>query len=203
MTWAPMGQPAVGFFCHGVHNVQPLLVGQAPELAHAPGTAGPRGAQAADVADVALHPLPVKAVVWGKGRNQRGPLPLECLPSPLLGLMLAVSCHGLAPIVGMGIPSSLENSFSTSRSHHTAPLRLSIVVPRAPKRKTTVTYSSCPGQSTTMVKKTDQAIAKTTPPRTPATTTRIMMLIEASFSHVCGVENVSLISYVHLSPRLL
>ena len=77
----------------GVVDVEAFLAGEAPELAHAPGASGAAGAERDDVPDVVAEGVLVHLVVGGERSHEGAPLAAEVLPSPVLGLALAVCRH--------------------------------------------------------------------------------------------------------------
>ena len=89
------GPGAFGCFGNGVHHLDALIVGQRPELAHVPGAAGAGGAQAADMADVPFDAIYVDEVIGSEWSDECGPLPLQGIPSPVLGLMFLITRHYL------------------------------------------------------------------------------------------------------------
>ena len=87
-------EPAAGGLVgNRIHDDAAFGLGEAPEFAHVPGAAAAANAETLDVPDVAAESLGVDPVIGGKGRDQRRPLPLQGLPSPFLGLVLAVTGH--------------------------------------------------------------------------------------------------------------
>ena len=87
-------------FGYGVHHLDPLIVGQAPELAHVPGAAGARGAETANIPDVPFYAVDVDAVIGREGSDECGPLSLKGLPCPFLGLMFLITRHRFHPPSG-------------------------------------------------------------------------------------------------------
>ena len=74
-------------------NLHPLVQGQAPELAHPPGTPRAPDTQPADVPNVVPQRLFVQRVLGGKGSDQGGPLAAQVFPGPLPRLALRVVGH--------------------------------------------------------------------------------------------------------------
>ena len=126
------GPVAAGLVGHHVEHAHPLLAGQAPELAHAPGAAAAVCAKLPDVPDVAAQPLLVQLIVRREGRHQGGPLSAEVFARPVQGLVLGVlghvvslpACSALwfvlcdSPGLASGIRARLDPRGSVPRTVH-------------------------------------------------------------------------------------
>src|SRR5262245_45134420 len=74
-----------------VHDPQPLLLREAPEFTHPPGTTRAPGAQLPNMTDVAAQPLFVELAIRRERSYQRRPRSPELLPRPFLGFCLRVA----------------------------------------------------------------------------------------------------------------